>query len=263
MARIPSNEIVDFNRLDFPKVRHPASEHPTFVDATDEEKKQFTHAESLNHLFNTIKRLQLAFNDLFDQVNPAQVNRPPNANFSFGANDLTVSFNSTSNDPDNDTLTHAWSFGDGSTSTQRNPAHSYANAGTYSVSLTVTDPDGLSDTETKSVSVQVAANLERIGIKSFPTTQANETPGQSNDLQGFQNSTQSTGTVTLTNTNADFDRVLFKVDKTKSIVDLRIQGAPDNEMDGNGIQNVIIDDAKVYYTAPLAGGTYNWVIVTN
>ncbi|MTD13899.1 DUF1349 domain-containing protein [Nakamurella sp. YIM 132087] len=44
-------------------------------------------------------------------------------------------------DPDGDTLSYAWNFGDGQTSTEANPAHTFAR-GVYEVQLTVTDSDG-------------------------------------------------------------------------------------------------------------------------
>lgn len=51
-----------------------------------------------------------------------------------------------SSDPDGDTLTFAWNFGDGQTGSGAKPVHSYAAAGVYIVSLTVTDPYGASHT---------------------------------------------------------------------------------------------------------------------
>ncbi len=42
-------------------------------------------------------------------------------------------------DPDGDTLTYLWDFGDGKTSTEQKPKHTYENGGNYTVTLTVTD----------------------------------------------------------------------------------------------------------------------------
>lgn len=44
-----------------------------------------------------------------------------------------------SSDPDDPTLTYAWTFGDGGTSTAKNPNHIYADNGSYTVELTVSD----------------------------------------------------------------------------------------------------------------------------
>ena len=51
---------------------------------------------------------------------------------------------SESGDPQGETLTYSWTFGDGSKGTGENPAHVYAATGLYTVSLTVTDTSGLS-----------------------------------------------------------------------------------------------------------------------
>ena len=51
-----------------------------------------------------------------------------------------IQFNAAaSNDPDGDTLTYYWEFGDGNTGTGVNPTYSYATTGTYMASLTVDD----------------------------------------------------------------------------------------------------------------------------
>lgn len=59
-----------------------------------------------------------------------------------------VSFDGTeSSDPENQTLTFGWNFGDGATSSEPTPRHAYAVAGEYTVTLTVSDgTDSGSDT---------------------------------------------------------------------------------------------------------------------
>lgn len=51
----------------------------------------------------------------------------------------SVNFSSSITNPDDDSLTYAWDFGDSQTSTSITPSHSYAQAGTYTVFLTVSD----------------------------------------------------------------------------------------------------------------------------
>jgi len=80
-------------------------------------------------------------------------NIPPNANFSFTANLLQVTFTDLSTDSDGTIVSWAWNFGDTGTSTQQNPVHTYAANNTYSVTLTVTDNEGATDSVTKSVTV--------------------------------------------------------------------------------------------------------------
>ncbi|MGE5837766.1 MAG: PKD domain-containing protein [Acidobacteriota bacterium] len=59
----------------------------------------------------------------------------------------TLTFDGTgSSDPDGETLSYAWNFGDGSTGTGAAPSHIYAAAGSYTVALTVTDTRGATST---------------------------------------------------------------------------------------------------------------------
>jgi PKD repeat protein len=92
-------------------------------------------------------------------ITVTDVNRAPVANpggpYS-GVVGLPISFNgSGSNDPDGNTLTYAWDFGDGMTGTGATPSHSYAAGGSYSVSLMVTDngTPALSNTATTTATI--------------------------------------------------------------------------------------------------------------
>lgn len=81
------------------------------------------------------------------------LNEAPTAEFSFSANALTVSFTSTSSDPEQSELSWLWQFGDDSISTEQNPTHTYANEGTFHVLLKVTDQGLKDDFVTKSITV--------------------------------------------------------------------------------------------------------------
>ncbi|KKR05427.1 MAG: PKD domain-containing protein [Candidatus Peregrinibacteria bacterium GW2011_GWC2_39_14] len=62
-----------------------------------------------------------------------------------------------SSDPDNDTLTFAWNFGDNTTYLTENPPnHSYATAGNYTITLTVTDSFSSQNSTTLAVIAQTA-----------------------------------------------------------------------------------------------------------
>jgi glucose/arabinose dehydrogenase len=65
-----------------------------------------------------------------------------------GLSPLTVAFSSAGTmDPDGDTLTYDWDFGDGVHSAAANPSHTYAGATqNFTARLTVTDTGGLADT---------------------------------------------------------------------------------------------------------------------
>jgi PKD repeat protein len=86
--------------------------------------------------------------------------------------DLTCSFvGDTSDDPENDTLTYSWEFGDGGTSTEQNPTHPYGTQGARTVTLTVDDGNGNQDTDTAPANptdpvVNPASNVTFVGTAS-------------------------------------------------------------------------------------------------
>jgi glucose/arabinose dehydrogenase len=67
---------------------------------------------------------------------------------------VSVSFSSAgSSDPENQTLTYDWKFGDGTSSTDANPAKTYPNKGRYTIQLTVSD--GVNQAQATPLIVQV------------------------------------------------------------------------------------------------------------
>lgn len=106
-------------------------------------------------------------------VEAAQQNQPPTVHAArTPAGDVTtgtaISFTADGADPDSDTLTYSWDFGDSGTSTDRNPTHTYTAAGTYSAKVTVDDGQGGTATDTVSVTVTQA--------NQAPTVTAARTP---------------------------------------------------------------------------------------
>jgi len=72
-----------------------------------------------------------------------------------GTEDQDVTFNgSGSYDPDGDTLTYRWDFGDGSTGAGVSPTHTYSAGGTYTVTLVVND--GKVDSEPDKTTATIA-----------------------------------------------------------------------------------------------------------
>ncbi|WP_081686373.1 PKD domain-containing protein [Candidatus Solirubrobacter pratensis] len=65
--------------------------------------------------------------------------RTPTGNVTAGA---SVNFSATGSDPDGDTLTYAWDFGDTGSSASQNISHTYAAAGAYTAKVTVSDGKG-------------------------------------------------------------------------------------------------------------------------
>jgi PKD repeat protein len=85
---------------------------------------------------------------------------PPMANAGgpyAGTAGSSVSFSgAASSDPQGETLTYAWNFGDSTTGTGVSPTHTFATAGTYTVSLTVTDTSNLTATATSKATIAAA-----------------------------------------------------------------------------------------------------------
>ncbi len=93
------------------------------------------------------KTFQLQTSDI--TYNGSTINKLPIASFTAdrlaGTSPLTVKFDaSTSSDPENESLSYAWDFGDGSTASGINATHTFT-AGTYTPRLVVTDAAGNSD----------------------------------------------------------------------------------------------------------------------
>jgi glucose/arabinose dehydrogenase len=101
----------------------------------------------------------------------AATNRNPvasaTANPTTGAAPLTVTFNASgSTDPDGDTLTYSWNFGDGTNGTSATPTHTYAMIGTYNAVVTVSD--GRGGTATATVRIDVG-NTAPVPVINTPT----------------------------------------------------------------------------------------------
>ena len=104
------------------------------------------------------------------------------ANPTDGNAPLNVSFDaSASTDPDNDTLSFAWNFGDGTTGNGAMPTHNYTTNGTYDAVVTVSDGRGGTDTATVRIDVGNTAPQPTI---SSPTTNQLFRVGETITLQG-------------------------------------------------------------------------------
>lgn len=66
-------------------------------------------------------------------------NGAPIPGFDYACDSLNCQFSNTSVDPEGDSMTWAWDFGDGNTSAEESPSKTYASRGTYTVTLSVDD----------------------------------------------------------------------------------------------------------------------------
>lgn len=88
-----------------------------------------------------------------------------------GTTGTAVNFSAAgSNDPKNEALTYAWSFGDGSTGTGVSPTHTYAATGTFAVTVTVTNTDGLSATASTTAAISAPAAQPPVASAGGPYT---------------------------------------------------------------------------------------------
>jgi hypothetical protein len=69
----------------------------------------------------------------------------------------TVSFTAAASDPESQSVTYLWIFGDGANATGANVSHAYSSAGTFSATVTVIDGNGGSVSQTISVVVSTAS----------------------------------------------------------------------------------------------------------
>ena len=130
-------------------------------------------------------------------------------------------------DPDGDSLTFAWDFGDGGTGTGATPQHAYASANTYTVKVTVSDGKN-SGSATGSLDVR-DLTATWIGTLTAPVTPIdttiNLTQSGTTSLTGtYMDSLARSGPVTGT-VNATSRRVTLDI--TLNVGTLRFVGDPD------------------------------------
>lgn len=171
-------------------------------------------------------------------VEPAP-NQKPTAAFTASTSGLQVNVDgATSDDPDGDIETYAWSFGDGGNASSVAPSHTYTSAGTYTVTLTVTDNDGATDTATKTVtvsSVVVSDNFNRTA-SSWGSADVGGTWTYQN--ASYFSTDGSAGAIRLPSAGARGTANLTGVSVRDAVVTAKIQ--PSTNSTGAGIQSTFV-----------------------
>lgn len=117
------------------------------------------------------------------------------ADVTAGSSPLTVHFSSSgTSDPDGDTLSYFWDFGDGTQSTEANPTKTYPNNGQYTVQLKVSDGQYTDSAVPLIIRVGIAPTVNIIQPVDKSTYHAGDTiqyqidaqDGALNDLSGNQ-----------------------------------------------------------------------------
>lgn len=121
-------------------------------------KKNVTHIIKICEVgyTNCSEEIAVIFGTGSDNDGGGATNEPPNADFTYTTDLLSVQFTDNSTDPDGSVVAWNWSFDDGQTSSVQNPSHSFGTAGNYNVTLTVTDDAG----DTGSTSQTITVNAE-------------------------------------------------------------------------------------------------------
>jgi len=111
-------------------------------------------------------------------------NRPPTVRLlatpTEGEAPLTVSFAASANDPDGDTLTYLWDFGDGETAAgEAEREHVYEEVGSYTATVTV--DDGVNQPVQEAISITVTGGDDDGGGDPEPPTEPEPPPGEENE----------------------------------------------------------------------------------
>ncbi len=108
-----------------------------------------------------------------------------------------VSFSANASDPDGDSLTYNWNFGDGANGTGASPSHVYGGAGDFGVSVEVSDgkknASGATNVSVRSMAGRWGGTITVPGYSPFPITLNLAQSGSS--LSGNYSDFEGSGTV--------------------------------------------------------------------
>lgn len=139
------------NNLSFPIVYDSESGSRTEYGCIGDKLDMSMEGFSLSYNFNFFK------NNYYPRSNTRVTNLAPTLTISANKREVStgenISFTAVSVDPEGETPTYLWDFGDETTSTSQNPVKSFSDDGVYTVSCTSSDGQGGSTTKTLKVSI--------------------------------------------------------------------------------------------------------------
>lgn len=184
---------------------------PSPLDAS-ETSHVYSAAGTYTITLTVFDGLHTVTKEVVHQIPDTPTNQPPVACFTVIQNailppPLNAWFDAgCSTDPDGDTLSYTWEFGDGSSATGINPSHTFAAPGSYSTTLAVSDGvDTRSITQTNNygpVGVYAAAKCEYLVSNDWGsgfTGVIRVTNYGSAALEGWNMSWQYSGSTRITN----------------------------------------------------------------
>ena len=168
----------------------PPTRNETFYRSTRKEGANVNEARMTEMWFGPYKDTQALYVSKFGNLDTiirirynGILNKPPKPAFVWNYNGETnIEFDaSRSTDPENDSLTYEWDFGDDTEeSTDMITSHVYATPGEYDTTLTITDPDGQAQQISKTIKI---GQVPKVNIIS-PIENITFSVGQVIRLQG-------------------------------------------------------------------------------
>jgi PKD repeat protein len=168
----------------------PPTRNETFYRSTRKEEENVNEARMTEMWFGPYKDTQALYVSKFGNLDTiirirynGILNKPPKPAFDWFYNGETIiEFDaSRSTDPENDSLTYEWDFGDDTEeSMDMVTSHEYTTPGEYDTTLTITDPDGQAQQISKTIKI---GQVPKVNIIS-PIENITFSVGQVLRLQG-------------------------------------------------------------------------------
>lgn len=158
--------------------RYARDSDASFGPWTDSPTRQFTYEQAGTYHPRVEVRNTEDATDIASCGTLYVGNRPPNADFSYSPTDPvtgeTVTFTSTSSDPDGEVVEYTWRINGQVVSRERRVTHTFADAGEHLVELVVWDDEGAKRTAKEFVTVSAPNEAPTATIAIEPAAPAPE-----------------------------------------------------------------------------------------